>query len=377
MEAIGTLAGGIAHDFNNILTAILGYAELAKTEITANPNAIEDIDQVIFAGNRATDLVKQILTFSRKNKQNKQPLRLHLIVKEALQLIRASLPSTVDIQATIAKEDDMVLADPTSIHQIVVNLCTNAFHAIGNKKGRVEVTLGCEYLEKSQITASENVQPGSFVVLSVKDNGKGMDEQTVARVFEPYFTTKKEGEGTGLGLAVTHNIVEECNGFIEVISRLEEGTTIRIYLPAVGEELSPIPTEDDDNPLATGTENILFVDDEPAIVDVSQSFLTSLGYHVTTETNSQNALKKFEEDPEAFDLVLTDQTMPELTGIELAESMLRLNPATTIILCSGYTSSITDDEIYAIGIKELVAKPLSKRKLAEIVRQVLDEQTQN
>ncbi len=377
MEAIGTLAGGIAHDFNNILSAILGYAELAKMDLPADSKAVKDIHQVITAGERATDLVKQILTFSRKTSHLKQPLRLHFIVNEALQLIRASLPSTIDIQATIAKENDMVLADPTNIHQIVVNLCTNALHAIGNKRGKIEVTLGDEYLKTTQIPASENIQAGSFLVLSVKDNGKGMDEQTAARVFEPYFTTKKEGEGTGLGLAVIHSIIEESNGFIRVKSRPDEGTTIRIYLPAIGEGVGAVTAARDTIPLPTGTETILFVDDEPTIVDISQSVLTSLGYHITTETKSLDALKKFEAAPEAFDLVITDQTMPELTGTELAEAILKLKPDTPIILCSGYPSSIIEAKVYAIGIKRFVAKPLNERKLAEIVRQVLDEQSQD
>jgi len=377
MEAIGTLAGGIAHDFNNILSAILGYSEIAKIELPAASPAVKHINQVIIAGRRATDLVRQILTFSRKTDQPKQPLLLHLIVKEALQLMRASLPSTIDIQTTIAKEKDLVLADPTSMHQVVVNLCTNALQAIGNKNGKIEITLGYEYLEATQIPASENVQPGFFVVLSIKDNGKGMDEQTAARVFEPYFTTKREGEGTGLGLAVTHSIVTDCNGFINVMSRPEEGTTIRIYLPAIEEKPSLITAEEDIDPLPTGTENILFVDDESAITDISQSVLSSLGYHVTAETKSLNALKKFEASPEAFDLVVTDQTMPGLTGTELAQLILKLNPDVPIILCSGYTSDITEDDIYAIGIKKFVDKPLHNRKLAEIVRQVLDEQSQN
>ncbi len=222
MEAIGILAGGITHDFNNILSAILGYAELAKTDLPVNSPVVKDIDQVLIAGERATELVKQILTFSRKTAHQRQPLKLHLIVKEALKLVRSSLPVTIDIQTSINQEHCLVLADPTSIHQIVVNLCTNALHAIGDNKGKLEVTLEPAFLEKQQIPSTCTAPAGPFVLLSVKDSGTGMDANTVVRIFEPYFTTKKEGDGTGLGLALTHSIVAECNGFIEVESSLEK-----------------------------------------------------------------------------------------------------------------------------------------------------------
>ncbi len=373
LEAIGTLAGGIAHDFNNILSAILGYAEIAKIQLPANSPVAKDIDQVIVAGKRATDLVKQILTFSRKTDQKRKPLRLHLIVKEALQLIRASLPTTIDIQSSIDQKNDLVLADPTGMHQIVVNLCTNALHAIGKNKGILAVTLKRVFLESGQIPATEKIQAGPFIVLTVTDTGRGMDEKTVARVFEPYFTTKREGEGTGLGLAVTHSIVEECNGFIEVISAPEKGTSICVYLPAIEEACTVIIDGEDSAPMPTGTENILIVDDEPAIVKISKVFLTSLGYNVTAETKSLHALRKFEVTPEAFDLVITDQTMPDLTGYELSKAMLNIKPDLPIIVCTGYSATLNADGAYAIGIKRLLTKPLDKRKLAETVRQVLDE----
>jgi len=373
MEAIGTLAGGIAHDFNNILAAILGYAELAKTDLPINSPAIKDIDQVLIAGERATELVKQILTFSRKTTRHKQPLKLHLIVKEALKLIRASLPTTINIQSNIDQEHCLVLADPTSIHQIVVNLCTNALHAIGDNKGKLEVTLAPVFVEKQQIPTTAKSQTGPFVLLSVKDSGDGMDANTVARIFEPYFTTKKKGEGTGLGLALIHGIVEECNGFIKVESSPGEGTLIGIYLPAIEDTSPSIMYGEDSDPLPMGQENILFVDDEAAITEINKSVLSSLGYQVTVETKSMEALQKFKADPEAFDLVITDQTMPDLTGTELAKSMLKLNPNIPIILCTGYTASLSEDIVYGIGIKSLKTKPLSKRKLAEIVRRVLDE----
>ena len=228
-------------------------------------------------------------------------------------------------------------------------------------------------MEKQQIPTTAKSQPGPFVLLSVKDSGDGMDANTVARIFEPYFTTKKKGEGTGLGLAVIHGVVEECDGFIKVESSPGEGTLIGIYLPAIEDTSPSIMYGEDSDPLPMGQENILFVDDEAAITEINKSVLSSLGYQVTVETKSMEALQKFKADPEAFDLVITDQTMPDLTGTELAKSMLKLNPNIPIILCTGYTASLSEDIVYGIGIKSLKTKPLSKRKLAEIVRRVLDE----
>ena len=373
MEAIGTLAGGIAHDFNNILAAILGYAEIAKMELSDTVQATKDINQVITAGKRATELVKQILTFSRKTDQQKNPLRIDLIVKEALKLLRSSLPTTIDIHTSIDKEIGLVLADPTNIHQIVVNLCTNALHAISNEQGELDVSLGCVYLKPEQVADKPAVQAGSFVVLKVKDTGMGMDEKTMARIFEPYFTTKKQGTGTGLGLAVIHGIVEDCNGFIEVESTFGKGTTFQVFLPTIKEEHAVITDKEDTTRLPTGNERIFYIDDEPALIDIGQSILTRLGYSVTTATNSIEALKKFQEFPDAFDLVITDQTMPNLTGIELAQAMFKLKPGFPVILCTGYTSALSKDEAYALGIKKFVTKPLTPKTLAETVRYVLDE----
>jgi len=373
MEAIGTLAGGIAHDFNNILSAILGYAEIAKAKLPKNSKVVKDIDQVITAGERATELVRQILTFSHKGNQQKKPLRMDLIINEALKLLRSSLPTTIEIQTSIDKESGLVHANPTSIHQIVVNLCTNASQAITNEKGKLQVTLGRTYLNPGQVVDGPAAQGGPFIVLTVQDDGKGMDEKTVARIFEPYFTTKRQGEGTGLGLAVIHGIVKEHHGVIEVKSAPGEGTTFQVYLPAVEEKGVTITEEVARLPLPTGNERILFVDDEPAIVNASRSILTSLGYNVTTETESTKALEKFQASADAFDLVITDQTMPDITGVELAQAMLQQRPELPIILCTGYTSAISVDEVYARGIKSFLLKPLKKRILAEKVRQVLDE----
>ena len=373
MEAIGTLAGGIAHDFNNILSAIIGYAEIAKEDLTESSQSVKDIDKVIVAGKRATELVKQILTFSRKTDQHKITLRVDLIANEALKLLRSSLPTTIDIHTSIEKETGLVLADPTSIHQIVVNLCTNASQAIGNEKGKMEVILKRTNLDPGQVVDKPRVQAGPFLQLTVKDTGMGIDEQTVTRIFEPYFTTKKQGEGTGLGLAVIHGIVEDCNGFIEVESTLGKGTAFHVFLPIVKEEQTVITDKKNKSQISTGNENIFIIDDEPAIANIGQAMLTRLGYTVTTEIESLEALKKFEKNPDAFDLVITDQTMPDLTGCELAQAMLTLRPDLPIIICSGYSSVVSKDKAYALGIKKFIAKPFSKEELGETVRCVLDE----
>jgi len=371
METIGTLAGGIAHDFNNILTAILGFAEIARAKLATGRPVIEELDEVIAASRRAADLVGQILRYSRSCDQRKKPLRMDLIVKEALKMLRSTLPATIDISTDISREGTLVSADPTSIHQIVVNLCTNGLRAIGTEKGSLQVRLGKVFLSSSQVPAEANVGPGPFVELTIKDSGKGMDKKTMARIFEPYFTTREQGEGTGLGLAVTRGIVQKYNGFIRVESVPGEGSVFSIYLPAAGEGYDGAEEREEED-LATGRERILFVDDEPAIAGFGRSFLKSLGYHVETEIDSVAALAKFTADPAAFDLVITDQTMTGLTGLELARSMLRLRPDLPIILCTGYSAALSEKEVYSIGIKSFLAKPLDTRIFADAVREVLD-----
>lgn len=374
MEAVGTLAGGIAHDFNNILAAILGYAEIIQPGIPENSDEKKYLNRMIAAGNRATELVKQILTFSRANSQKRKPLRIDLIVKEAMTMLRSSLPATIDIQTDIEANSGLVLADPTTIHQVVVNLCTNASHAIGKEKGKLEVRLSQIEIGSEQLIGKTDVEAGLFIDLSVKDSGEGMDEETMERIFEPYFTTKKQGEGSGLGLAVTHGIVEKCNGFITVESTPGDGSTFHVFLPCVTENSAETQIPEKNSPLPAGNkERILVVDDEPDLLEIEGSLLTRLGYTVSTETKSPEALETFRAEPESFDLIITDQTMPNLTGDELARAMLKIRPGIPIILCTGYTSTLSTDEAYAIGIKEFLAKPLSERDIAETVRHILDE----
>ncbi|MCW5201159.1 response regulator, partial [Desulfobulbus sp. F4] len=375
MEAIGTLAGGIAHDFNNILAAILGYTELARMEIPDGSNAWNDLEQVIIAGNRATELVKQILTFSRKSEHQKKPLRIYLVVKEAVKMLRSTLPANIGIRSEIDERSGLVLADPTSVHQIVFNLCTNASHAIGSRQGRMDIILRQTELTQTDLDDRPCLQPGQFIVLTVLDNGCGMDEKTMARIFDPYFTTKEQGAGTGLGLAVTHGVVKDCGGFIEVESEQGEGSAFHIYLPVLPEESPALPEADKGFELPHGTERILFVDDEPSIVHISQEILTALGYTVTAETESLTALEEFKTAPNTFDLLITDQTMPGLTGSELAKEVLAIRPELPVILCTGYTAALSEKDALAIGVRRYAIKPLNTAKLAALVREVLEEES--
>lgn len=372
LEAIGNLAGGITHDFNNILTAITGYAEIAKSDLDPAHPAVESIDQLLLASNRATELVKQILTFSRSNQTEIRPVRIDLIAKEAMEMMRSSLPATIDIQLNFAAGLGMVLADPIRIHRVIVNLCTNAFHAMRNQRGTLEVGLKSCTISSKMIPEGWSAEPGEYVRLAVGDDGMGMDSTTINQVFEPYFTTKERGEGTGLGLAMVHGIVSGCNGFIEVKSQKGAGTLFHLFFPVVDQkDLSEV-----DKPssitLPTGDERILLVDDESTVCDVTASILTRLGYRVTAITDSAEAFEMFYSNPYDFDLVISDQTMPNLTGIELAFSVLKIRPELPFILCTGYSSALSVDEAMKIGVDLFLEKPILRRTLAESVRTVLD-----
>ncbi len=371
VETIGTLAGGIAHDFNNILTAILGFAEIARAKLSMGRSVADEIDEVIAAARRAADLVGQILRYSRSDDRQRKPLRLDLVVKEALKMLRSTLPATIDISTDITREGTLVSADPTSIHQVVVNLCTNGLRAIGTKQGHLRVTVKNISRSKLRVPPEADTDAASFVELQIRDSGKGMDEETMARIFEPYFTTREQGEGTGLGLAVIRGIVQKHQGFIQVESVPGEGSVFSIYLPAIEEEYDGVEERHEED-LATGRERILFIDDEPAIAGFGCSFLKSLGYHVETEIDSVAALAKFTADPTAYDLVITDQTMPEITGLELARSMLALRPDLPIILCTGYSAALSEHEVHVAGIRRFLAKPLDTKILSDAVREVLD-----
>jgi signal transduction histidine kinase/ActR/RegA family two-component response regulator len=372
MEAIGTLAGGIAHDFNNILSAIIGFTELAKVELEDGCRASANLAKVLQASHRAAGLVRQILTFSRKGAHNRRALQPYLIVKDSLNLLRASLPTTIEIVENINSESGTVWADPTQIHQIIINLCTNALHAMEEETGTLKVTLARRELNAEDVSGHPGVLPGPFIELSVSDTGCGMDQQIQRRIFEPYFTTKETGKGTGLGLSVVLGIVQDYEGMITVESELGKGTTFHVYFPAIIEDVKMSVEAEEVKSLPTGTERILIVDDEIIIVALHEAVLSSLGYTVTAKTSSEEALAAFKADPQGFDLLLTDQAMPALSGAKLAEKVLSIRPDLPIILCTGYSSTISEEKAMEIGINKYLRKPVSSKNLARIVRSVLN-----
>ncbi|MFC1523839.1 response regulator [Thermodesulfobacteriota bacterium] len=371
MEAIGTLAGGIAHDFNNILTAIIGYGEMVLLGLESGSRAHADQCQVLQAGDRARELVRQILAFSRQVEEERIPVQTYYIVKEALKLLRPAIPTTIAIKQNLDLECGTILADPAQIHQIIMNLCTNAYQAMRKGGGELGVTLTSVTIAADDIVGTELV-PGSYVRLEISDTGGGIDQATLARIFDPYFTTKKKGEGTGLGLAVVHGIVKSHNGHIIVDSNIGEGTTFQVYLPEIEEEIAPqVQVESDQD--YSGTERILVVDDQPEIVRLFENILMKHGYQVTGFSNSAEAYETLKGDPQAFDLIITDMTMPDMTGVELASKVLLVRPDLPIILCTGFSELVNREQATALGIREFVMKPIKTQELGKMIRKVLDE----
>jgi PAS domain S-box-containing protein len=372
MKAIGTLAGGIAHDFNNILSAIMGYTEIALFhESSEGSPARKSLEQVLSAGERAKDLVKQILAFSRQAEEERRPILLEPLVKEALKLVRATLPSTIEIRQFIAPHVGSVMADPTQIHQVLMNLCTNAYHAIRGEGGVLEVRLEPTTLNADE-AALRNLRSGNYLALSVSDTGCGMSPEVVERIFDPYFTTKEKAMGTGLGLAVVHGIVKGHGGAISVESKLGKGSTFTVYLPLI-EDVKLLKEAETEESLPTGDERILLIDDEPTLVDIGKQMLERLGYRVVIRTSSTEALELFRRAPDEFDLIITDQTMPQMTGDQLAKEVMKLHPCTPIILCTGFSEKISKQEAIAMGIKAFLMKPLVITDLAKTIRKVLDD----
>ncbi len=369
MEAIGTLAGGIAHDFNNILAGVIGFAELSLWKIAPDSQVYPNLKKILAAGLRARDLVEQILTFSRQDERQLQPLQIAPLLKEALKLMRSSLPATIEISTHVAEGLSSVMADPTQIHRIIMNLCTNAAHAMEDKGGRLDVTLTQVELSNRDVHLHPGLQPGDYVKLSVQDTGTGISSENISKIYDPYFTTKPRGKGTGLGLSVVHGIVKGYGGAISVYTEAGAGTTFNIYLPAIeghvdvqSQGLQALPV---------GHEHILLVDDEPILVDVWRQILENLGYRVTTAASGPEALELFRTSSDTIDLVLTDMTMPKLTGDRLAIELLKIRPDLPIILCTGYSASISAERARQIGIKAFVQKPIVEADLANIIREVL------
>jgi PAS domain S-box-containing protein len=370
MEAIGTLAGGIAHDFNNILSGVIGYAELSLAETLPGTPLHRNLRQILTGGRRAGDLVRQILTFSRQNERELKLLHIGPMLKEALKLLRSSLPTTIQISKYISPGVDNVMADPTQIHQIIMNLCTNAAQAMHPNGGRLEIQLVQKVLEEQDVITQPTIAPGPFAKISVEDTGKGILPEHIDKIFNPYFTTKMTGEGTGLGLAMVHGIVQSYRGFINVDSTPGQGTRFDVYIPTVESAQSHEAPEEMDLP--TGHEHILVVDDEKVLVEVISGMLTYMGYRVTTTNSSNEALGKFAATPADFDLVLTDMTMPDLTGIQLSRRLTEIRPDIPIVLCTGYSHQVSNQHPEELGLKAIVMKPVQTSELARTIRKVLD-----
>ncbi|MBI5592167.1 MAG: PAS domain S-box protein [Deltaproteobacteria bacterium] len=371
MESIGTLAGGIAHDFNNLLSAIMGYTELCLAETPKSGMVERRLTRVMQASERAKDLVNQILTFSRQKEQAKKPLQIRPIVKEALKLLRASIPSIIHFQIDIAEDTGAILADPTQIHQVLMNLCTNAAHAMQEKGGMLTITIANVQIGKKDLSAHSDLMEGEYVRLTVADTGHGMTPHILEKIFEPYFTMNRRGEGTGLGLSLVHGIVKSMDGVIRVSSTPDEGSTFEVFIPRLEndqEEVIAVETA-----LPVGMETILLVDDEDFVLDMTREMIESLGYTVIARTSSLEALKAFRANPDRFDLIISDQMMPNMTGQELAMNIRAINPRMPFILCTGFSTRVTEEKARQSGIAAFVYKPVLRQGMAETIRRVLDE----
>ncbi|MFO7753117.1 MAG: PAS domain S-box protein [Desulfobacteraceae bacterium] len=371
MEAIGTLAGGIAHDFNNILSGIFGYSQLAKSH-TDNPVKSKGyIDQIINGAQRAAGLIQQILTFSRQSEHEKHLLNISVVVKESLKLLRSSIPSTIEIKEKI-NSSAKTMADPTQIHQVVMNLCTNAYHAMRSTGGVMTVELEEITISDQSSIPDLNILPGNYLKLEIRDTGQGMDNETLRKVFDPYFTTKPPGEGTGLGLALVYGIVEDHGGYIRAASAPGKGTSFQVFLPAARDnDVSGIPQEPS-KPLEGGSESIMVVDDEESILIPTREILQDYGYSVDGFSDGEYALEAFEKDPARYDLVITDMTMPRMTGEELARRIRESRSDLPVILCSGYNENISEKTVLELGIKTYIQKPVDNEMLILKIRDILD-----
>ena len=371
VESISTLAGGITHDFNNILSPIMIHSEMVMEELPNDSPLQFNLKEIFKASERARGLVKQILAFSRPKQQERIAVKLGSILKEVFKLARATIPTTIDIRHNIKAEADTVFADPTQIHQVILNLCTNASYAMREKGGALEIELDDLDLNSEAVIQFDGLVPGIYLRLTVRDTGHGMAPDVIDKIFDPYFTTKDVGEGSGMGLAVAHGIVKSHGGDITVESEPGKGTTFYVLLPKNEATISPV--KEHKSELPKGTERILFVDDEKAAVDAIQPMLEKLGYKVTARTSSIEALEAFRNNPQGFDLVITDMTMPNMTGKDLAKELMSIRPDIPIILCTGFSEQIDEHMAKAMGISAYVMKPIVRREIANTIREVLDE----
>ena len=374
MEAIGTLAGGIAHEFNNLLVPILGFIEIVISDFPAESDSYKDLKQVQIAAERAKDLVTQILSFGKQVEGDQQPIQLTFVINEVLKLLRMTLPSTIKLQQDNAPNIKQVNANPTKMNQVLMNLCMNAYYAMPDG-GLLEISLANVKLGKKSCEKFDGLKPGHFVRLTVKDSGCGMDKETLERIFDPFFTTKLNGEGTGMGLSVVHGIIKSYGGDITVHSQPSVGTTFHIYLPVARPVARPVEeaSSKTTKQVLGGTESILFIDDEIVVAETGKRMLERLGYKVTTQTSSLEALELYRIDYGKFDLVIMDQTMPDMTGAELVPRFFDIRPDVPVILCTGYSSLLTQEKIDKLGISKFIMKPFIESELGRIVRQALDK----
>ncbi len=371
LEAIGSLAGGIAHDFNNILSAIIGYSQLAMARLPKDSPAQADLAQVYKAGERARNLVMQILAFSRQKEQNAAPIQIGPIIKEVLKFLKSTLPTSIEIRQQIQPDSGTIQADPTRIHQVLMNLCTNAAHAMDQSGGALTVKLSGITLDLDTAETDPGLSPGKYLKLTVGDTGNGIAPDILPKIFDPYFTTKKPGEGTGLGLATVQGIIKSCSGGITVSSTPGQGTTFHIYFPVIDAPAEMVTEITAPAAAARSDACILFVDDEPAIADLGRQLLEHLGYTAEIRTDPLDALALITADPDRFDLVITDLTMPGMKGDRLAGELMKIRPDLPVILCSGFSMNLSKEEAGAAGIKAFIMKPILKNKLAAVVRDVL------
>ncbi|MBD3290741.1 PAS domain S-box protein [candidate division KSB1 bacterium] len=371
MEAIGNLAGGIAHEFNNVLGIIIGNTELGLLDVEKWHPVAENLNEIKLASLRAKDVVKQMLSFSRKMDIKREPVDIRIIIKESIKLLRASIPTTIQLRQKFSEKVDTLVADPTQIHQLVINLCNNAAQAMSDNGGTLTIELSNITLTNKTAPAHSNLRPGNYVQLSVRDTGHGIPPDALDKIFDPYFTTKDAGKGTGMGLAVVHGIVKAHEGVIDVESSVGSGTAFHIYFPASRKK--PQRHKTMEISLPTGSENILFVDDEKSIVKLCNKILSQLGYSVTYDTDPIHIRELFRSDPQKYDLVITDMTMPNLSGDRLAIDLLQIRPDIPIIICTGFSEKISPEKAEQMGIKGFLMKPVEQVPLAKLVRKVLDE----
>ncbi len=371
MEAIGTLAGGIAHDFNNVLFSIIGFTELTMDDVPEGSVALDNLQEVLNGAMRASKMVQQILAFSRNAATEKKPIKVQSVVKEAINLLRTSIPSTIEIRQDIDESCRPVLADSTQIHQVIMNLATNAYQAMLEKGGVLNVTL-----MEDEIGSDDpglDLQPGTYLKLTVSDTGHGMDDEVMRKIFDPYFSTKNPGKGTGMGLSVVHGITKDHGGDIKVTSKTGKGAAFEVYLPLI--ETRPVESKAATaGPLPTGTEHILLVDDEEPIVFMASQMLERLGYQVTFRTSSVEAFNAFKVNPDKYDLVITDMTMPNMTGAELAPMLRKIRPDIPIIICTGFSEQIDEEKAKSMGISGYIMKPILKDEISRMIRKIFDDE---